>query len=212
VIYIRRANVDGKLSIFLMDLSKRQVGKLVKECINNDRKAQAALYKLFYADMLRVCYSYLSNKDLAKEAFNHGFLKVFQSIQNFDIDKGELGGWIRKIMIYTAIDLCRKELKFSTSTISEQHDDDFFIAPSILEKLYFEDILVNIRMLPFATQTVFNLSVLDGFTHKEISEHLNISEGTSRWHLAEAKKKLRELLEISGENITQPKERRGQAK
>ncbi|MDB5003305.1 MAG: polymerase sigma-70 factor, subfamily [Mucilaginibacter sp.] len=180
-----------------MNLSKNQTEELVKGCINNSRTAQEALYKLFYADMLRVCHSYLPDKELAKEAFNSGFLKVFQSIKNFDIQKGELGGWIRKIMIFTTIDLCRKELKFTSLTIHEQNQDDVFISPSILEKLYFEDILSNIRLLPYATQTVFNLYEMDGFSHKEIAEQLNISEGTSRWHLAEAKRKLRELLEPS---------------
>src|ERR1700712_2274883 len=181
-----------------MNLSKQQAGQLAKGCMNNDRTAQEALYKLFYADMLRVCHNYLPDKELAKEAFNSGFLKVFQSIKNFDIEKGELGGWIRKIMIYTSIDLCRKELKFtSLSLVDQDQDDDFFIQASALEKLYFEDILVKIRTLPYATQTVFNLYEMDGFTHKEIAEQLNISEGTSRWHLAEAKKKLRMLLENS---------------
>lgn len=178
-----------------MNFSKKQTDQLVNGCINNDRGAQEALYKLFHADMLRVCYCYIPDKDLAKEAFNTGFLKVFLSIKNFDADKGELGGWIRKIMIYTAIDLCRKELKFSAITTYNQDQEDLLIPPSVLEKLYFEDILSNIRLLPYATQTVFNLAVLDGFNHKEIGEQLNISEGTSRWHLAEAKKKLRGLLE-----------------
>lgn len=195
-----------------MNLSKKQAEKLVKGCINNNRTAQEALYKLFHADMLRVCYSYLPDKELAKEAFNTGFLKAFQSIKNFDIEKGELGGWIRKIMIYTAIDLCRKELKFNVKSLDERDSDDYFISPSALEKLYFEDILKNIRTLPFATQTVFNLSVLDGFTHKEISEQLNISEGTSRWHLAEAKRKLRELLEALATDSNKSKERSEKAK
>ncbi len=194
-----------------MDLSKRKTEELVKGCINNERTAQEALYKLFYADMLRVCYSYLVDKELAKEAFNTGFLKTFQSIQNFDIEKGELGGWIRKIMIYTSIDLCRKELKFTSATVNEQDEDEFFIPPSVLEKLYFEDILANINLLPYATRTVFNLSVLDGFTHKEIGEQLHISEGTSRWHLAEAKKKLRELLDPAGKSA-QTTERSDKAK
>ncbi|MBB6127521.1 RNA polymerase sigma factor [Mucilaginibacter lappiensis] len=195
-----------------MNLSKKQAEKLVKDCINNNRTAQEALYKLFHAEMLRVCYNYLPDKELAKEAFNTGFLKVFQSVKNFDNEKGELGGWIRKIMIYTAIDLCRKELKFNVKNLDEQDSDDYFISPSVLEKLYFEDILKNIRTLPFATQTVFNLSVLDGFTHKEIGEQLNISEGTSRWHLAEAKRKLRELLEALATNNNLPKERSEKAK
>jgi RNA polymerase sigma-70 factor (ECF subfamily) len=177
-----------------MDLSKKEAQVLVTGCMNNERTAQEALYKLFHADMLRVCYSYIPNRDLAKEAFNTGFLKVFQSITSFDTDKGELGGWIRKIMIFTSIDLCRKELKFSTLTDYDQDREDFPIPPSVLDKLYFEDLMLLIRRLPFATQTVFNMAVIDGFSHKEIGEQLHISEGTSRWHLAEAKKKLRELL------------------
>jgi len=195
-----------------MNLSKKQANKLVTGCIDNNRKAQEDLYKLFYADMLRVCLNYLPDKELAKEAFNAGFLKVFQSIENFDIEKGELGGWIRKIMIYTSIDLCRAELKFNHLSIPDKDDDDFFIAPDVLEKLFFDDILKNIRTLPYATQTVFNLSVLDGFTHKEIAEQLNISEGTSRWHLSEAKKQLRASLEIADQNADQLKERSGKAK
>ena len=180
-----------------MNLSKNQTRELVTGCMDNARTAQEALYKLFYADMLRVCQSYLPDKELAKEAFNTGFLKVFKSIGNFDIEKGELGGWIRKIMIFTAIDLCRKELKFNSLTLAEQdHEDNFFIPAQALEKLYYKDILAKIRTLPYATQTVFNLYEVDGFSHKEIAEQLNISEGTSRWHLAEAKKKLRTLLDI----------------
>jgi RNA polymerase sigma factor (sigma-70 family) len=195
-----------------MNLLKHQTCELVNGCKNNNRAAQEALYKLFYADMLRVCLSYLPDKELAKEAFNTGFLKVFQSIKNFDIDKGELGGWIRKIMIYSSIDLCRKELKFTSLTLNEQdHDDDFFIQASVLEKLYFEDILIKIRTLPYATQMVFNLYEMDGFSHKEIAEQLNISEGTSRWHLAEAKKKLKTLLNNSPKIINSAPERSDKA-
>lgn len=193
-----------------MDLPKEKATLLVKGCMNNERNAQEALYKLFHADMLRVCYSYIPDKDLAKEVFNSGFLKVFQSVKNFDAEKGELGGWIRRIMIYTAIDLCRKELKFTDLTVHNQEQEDFLIPPSVLDKLYFEDILGWIRQLPFATQTVFNLSVIDGFSHKEIGEQLNISEGTSRWHLAEAKRKLRDLLEPGKDEKLQ--ERRNTAK
>ena len=161
---------------------------------------------------MRVCLSYLPDKELAKEAFNSGFLKVFLSIKNFDIQKGELGGWIRKVMVHTSIDICRSELRFDHSKFSDNESDEFFIKPEVLEKLYFEDILQDIRTLPYATQTVFNLSILDGFTHKEISEQLGISEGTSRWHLSEAKRQLRTLLETPGENADRLKERSGKAK
>jgi RNA polymerase sigma-70 factor (ECF subfamily) len=195
-----------------MNITKKQVEKLVKGCIDNDRSAQETLYRLFYADMLRVCYNYLPDKELAKEAFNSGFLKVFKTIGNFDRERGELGGWIRKIMIYTAIDLYRKELKFNNTATAPPNDGiEQFISPLVLDKLYFEDILQQIRILPPATQTVFSLSVLDGFTHKEISEQLNISEGTSRWHLAEAKRQLRQLLEPMAQGNADHKERRSKA-
>ncbi|HEY9004027.1 MAG TPA: sigma-70 family RNA polymerase sigma factor [Mucilaginibacter sp.] len=180
-----------------MGLSKTQLDKLVNGCLNNDRASQEALYKFFHGDMLRVCYTYLSDRELAREALNAGFLKVFQSIGNFDDQKGNLGGWIRKLMIHTSIDLCRKELVFRQIVPLDNEAEDIFITPSILERLHFEDILASIRTLPYSMQTVFNLYILDGFTHKEISEQLGISEVTSRWHLSEAKKKLKTMLEDS---------------
>jgi RNA polymerase sigma factor (sigma-70 family) len=175
-------------------VKKKQTEKLVKACIQNDRAAQEALYKLYYADMMRVCQSHLADEELAQEACNTGFLTVFESIKNFDAERGELGGWIRKIMVYSSIDLYRAELKFGNVTDDLPGQETEFIPPAVLEKLYFEDILRHIRTLPYSTQTVFILSVLDGFSHKEISEQLSISEGTSRWHLSEAKKQLRLLL------------------
>jgi RNA polymerase sigma-70 factor (ECF subfamily) len=116
-------------------------------------------------------------------------------------------------MIYTAIDLCRSEMKFNkTLLFTEKDEDESFTSPSVLGKLFFEDILLIIRTLPLATQTVFNLSVMDGFSHKEIAEQLNISEGTSRWHLSEAKKQLKTLLESFGKSTDQLPERSGKAR
>lgn len=177
-----------------MDLKKKQTQKLIKACIQNDRSAQEALYKYYYADMMQVCLSYLADEELAQEAYNTGFLKVLRAIKNFDTEKGELGGWIRKIMICCSIDLYRAELKFTNVTGTLPAQEQEFLPPAVLEKLYFEDILRCIRTLPCSMQTVFNLSVMDGFSHKEITEQLNISEGTSRWYLSEAKKQLRDLL------------------
>lgn len=181
-----------------MDLSKRQISKLIEGCAGNERQAQEALYKAYYAQMLRICYRYLKTKDLAQEALNAGFLKVFQNIKTFDSQKGDLGAWICTIMIRTAIDKNRRELKFFTTSYDDQDTDEYFIDPHILSKLYAEDLLKNIQQLPDATRVIFNLSVIDGYTHKEISNQLQITESTSRWHLAEAKKKLRVLLQAPG--------------
>jgi len=186
-----------------MDLSKKQVTQLVNGCIGNERTAQENLYKHFYAQMLRICFRYLKTNDLAQEAVNEGFLKVFQNIKAFDAQKGNLGAWICTIIIRTAIDHSRKEFKFFTVDYDDQDADEFFLEPNILSKLYAEDLLKTIQQLPDATRIIFNLSVIDGYTHKEISTQLNITEGTSRWHLADGKKKLRALL-LSPDKNSQP--------
>ncbi len=186
-----------------MDLSKKQVLKLVKGCIANERSAQEMLYKAFYAQMLRICYRYLKSTDQAQDAVNEGFLKVFQNIKTFDADKGELGAWISTIVIRTAIDFSRKELKFNTEHYDGQETDEHFVDAEVLQKLYARDLLRSIQQLPDATRIVFNLSVIDGYSHKEIAAQLQITESTSRWHLTEAKKKLRDILQsnnISGQS------------
>jgi RNA polymerase sigma factor (sigma-70 family) len=195
-----------------MDLFVKQTTKLVKGCIANERPAQEDLYKLFYADMIRLCYRYVKADDLAKEALNTGFLKVFKHIATFDAQKGDLHTWIKTIMVRTCIDLNRKELKFTTERNNAVDDDEAFVPPSVLEKLYAEDLLKSIRRLPAATGLVFNLYVVDGYSHKEISEQLNIGESTSRWHLTEAKKQLRALLTPAATGNDHPTEKNRQAK
>jgi len=186
--------------------------KLIKDCIANERPAQQSLYNLFYADMLRLCYRYLKSNDLAKEAMNAGFLKVFKNIETFDSKKGELKFWIKTIMVRTCIDLNRKEAKFNETDISDADTDIVFINPDALNNLYAQDLVKAIRRLPAATQLVFNLSVIDGYSHKEIGEQLQISESTSRWHLSEAKKQLRALLEPLYKLSNDPTEDKNKAK
>ena len=188
-----------------MNLFPQPVSKLIDGCKSNDRKAQESLYKHFYVEMLRVCYRYLKTDDLAKEALNIGFLKVFQNIAAYETAKGEPGAWIRTIIVRTCIDLVRKELKFNLSPIAD-HEEEIFVEPSVLSKLYAEDILQSIRKLPDATQLVFNLSVIEGYNHKEIGEKLNISESTSRWHLSEARKQLRTQLDTNSQQMYLPTE------
>ena len=176
-----------------MNLFFKQDTKLIKGCKANERQAQEGLYKLYYADMLRICFRYLKSDDLAQDALNVGFLKIFQHIQTFDAKKGEFGAWIRTVMVRSCIDISRREARFN-ETVSQDEIEEIFIQPSVLDKLFVEDLLKLIRLLPTATQLVFNLSVIDGYSHKEIGEHLNITESTSRWHLTEAKKQLRKML------------------
>jgi RNA polymerase sigma factor (sigma-70 family) len=186
--------------------------KLIKGCIANERLAQEGLYKLYYKDMWRLCNRYLKSRELAEEAVNSGFLKIFQHIGSFNEDKGGFTGWIKVIMMRTCIDLARKETDFNIEISVVDEAGEIFVAPQILDKLYAEDLINTIRMLPVATQTVFNLSVIDGYTHKEIAEILSITDGTSRWHLAEGKRKLRGLLDPSTQNNDKPTDKNNKAK
>lgn len=194
-----------------MNLFAKQHSKLIKGCKANERTAQEGLYKLFYADMLRLCYRYLRSDELSKEALNAGFLKVFQHIGTFDEKKGELGAWIRTIVVRTCIDLGRKEIKFIKESDVFEEAEDVFMPPAALNKLYAEDLLKYIRLLPDATRLVFNLSVIEGYSHKEIGEQLNIRESTSRWHLSEGKRLLREMLTAPNGHIDQPTENKNTA-
>lgn len=183
----------------------KQERKLISGCKANERQAQEALYKMFYEEMLRVGMRYLKSDELAEEALNTAFFKVFQHIGTFDQQKGELGAWIRTIMVRSCIDLRRKEAKFNEA-FHQEEIAEVFMAPSVLDTLYAEDLLKAIRQLPAATQFVFNLSVLEGYSHKEIAEQMSIGESTSRWHLSEAKKQLRTMLQATAEVSDQPTE------
>ncbi len=182
--------------VYKKGLIKTLNTKLIEGCISNNRDAQEALYKQCYAELLRLCMRYLKDDDLAKDALNMGFLKVFNCIEEYNVAKGKFMPWIKTIMIRTCIDLQRKEFRLKQLHMQNEVDEE--IHPSVFDKLYAEDILLAIRKLPAATQAVFNLSVIDGYSHHEIGQMLAIGESTSRWHLSTAKKQLRLILIEAG--------------
>lgn len=166
---------------------------LISGCIRNDRRAQELLYKQFYDAMVSICMRYTQNEDDAVEVLNNGFLKVFKHIQQFDQQKAGLYTWIRKIMINTAIDFIRQNQKHN-SKVELSRANEPYADSDALHKLDAEEILELIRKLPPSTQLVFNLYVVEGFTHKEIGVKMGISEGTSKWHLSEARRLLQKSL------------------
>lgn len=168
---------------------------LIEGCKKNDRKAQELLYKRFYAAMAALCLRYISNEQDAMQALNDGFLKVFKSIHQYDAAKAVLYTWIRKIMINSAIDFLRKQPIRYTCDISEI-DEGAPIESAVIRKMDADELLGLIKKLPKATQLIFNLYTADGYDHREIAEMLGISEGTSRWHLSEARKKLKQSIEL----------------
>lgn len=143
--------------------------------------------------MASVCTRYTQNDDDTVEVLNNGFLKVFKNIQSFDSQKASLYTWIRTIMVNTSIDFIRQNHKHKQNVDLEQTAEPF-VESDALQRLDANELLHHIKNLPAATQSVFNLYVIEGYTHKEIGIKMGISEGTSKWHLSEARRLLQKTL------------------
>ena len=176
--------------------------EIIKGCLKNDRASQKILYEHFYDVMLGVCLRYSKTNDEAKDIVLEGFLKVFTGLKSFN-HKGTLEGWIKRIMVNTAIDLLRKNKQnyLIVSTVyanekgAEIADDTTDINDDELAAaIDSEEILKAVQQLTPAYRTVFNLYVIEEYTHKEIAEMLDISEGTSKSNLSKAKYNLRKNL------------------
>ena len=165
--------------------------EIIRGCVANDRFFQEILYRKYFAKMMQLCFRYTSDRDKALEIVNNGFLRVFQKIEKYSF-KGSFEGWVRKLVFHCISDYFRKESKYAETIIFESYEkaDN----ASILNQMYVEDILRMVRTLPPATRKVFELYAIEGYTHVEIGKELGISSGTSKWHLAEARKKLKIML------------------
>lgn len=150
-------------------------------------------YQHFFSYAMNVCLRYTSSRSEATEVLNEGFLKVFTKIDMYDQDKS-LKGWIRRIMINTSIDYYRQNHKhsiYNNDIENAMHISEQEIA---ISKLSYEEIITEIQGLSPGYRTVFNLYVIDGFTHEEIAEQLGISVGTSKSNLYKAKATLQKRL------------------
>jgi RNA polymerase sigma factor (sigma-70 family) len=167
---------------------------ILEACINNDRKAQELLYKQFYGPMMSICIRYTRNEEDAIEVLHNGFLKVYKHAASYDPAKASLYTWIKTIMVNSAIDFIRSRQKFKNNIeLTESHDVGIMDNEAI-QRMGTTELLKLVQKLPTATQTVFNLYVVEGYNHREIGEILGISDGTSKWHLSEARRQLQQLL------------------
>jgi RNA polymerase sigma-70 factor (ECF subfamily) len=157
--------------------------------------SQEKLYRNYYRAMMTLCLRYTKNEQDALEALNTGFLKVYRGIRQFDPSKASLYTWMRTIIINSCIDLI-KSRHVGFETVGEDHAAESGVSPEVISKLRSDELLRLVRQLPPATQAVFNLYVQEGYQHKEISKMLGISEGTSKWHLSDARKTLKKLLSV----------------
>lgn len=144
--------------------------------------------------MASICLRYTKNEEDAIEVLHNGFLKVFKKMDTYDSSKASLYTWIRTIIVHTAIDFIRQRGKLYTKIELERADEPSIEAEAV-QRISAKELLDLVRQLPSGAQAVFNLYIIEGYNHKEIANLLGISEGTSKWHLSEARKKLQHLLQ-----------------
>jgi RNA polymerase sigma factor (sigma-70 family) len=175
--------------------------ELIRQCIDKERKAQFALYKQLYSFLMSICIRYCNNREDAQSLLNLGYLKLLNNLEKYR-QEIPFGLWTRRLMINTIIDEYRKNKK--EKELLEYHDftdrsDDESLTEvnDAVKRMDVQEIQNHIDKLPNVSKKVFNLFVVDGYGHKEIAEMLGITEGTSKWHLNNAREKLKEMINFS---------------
>ena len=129
---------------------------------------------------------------LAEEILNNGFLKVFQKVHSYKFE-GSFEGWVRRVIYHSIFDFVRQNMKYNEKVVFVEKDDS--VDADLAGNLQYQELLVLVQQLPDSTRAVFNMFVMEGLSHREISEELGISEGTSKWHLFEARRILKGKVE-----------------
>jgi RNA polymerase sigma factor (sigma-70 family) len=168
--------------------------QLVEGCRNKDRKAQRMLYERFAGKMLAVALRYTHHRFDAEDVIQDAFVKVFTQMHKFRSDC-PLDAWIRRIVVNTAISFLRKEKNTQFQTDIDDHTETLSHNDMALSDLNYEQLLDFIKSLPTGCRVIFNLFAIEGYSHHEIAQQLNISEGTSKSQYARAKQLLKTKLE-----------------
>lgn len=183
---------------------------IIRGCCNLDRVSQKLFYQQFYGYAAAICMRYCSNEDDITQVVNDGFLKVYNSLKDFsprhsDVE-ASLKGWMKRIMINTAIDHLRKNnRRFLVAEIHDQHFNVTEESANSVDRMSYKEILAIIQKLSPVYRTVFNLYVMDGFKHEEIASQLNISVGASKSNLAKARANIQKMLKETDINYYEQK-------
>lgn len=169
--------------------------ELIQQVIKGDRKAQLLLYRLCFNLFYGICRRYKRNQEDIQTLINNAFIKLIVHLPNYE-DKSRFEAWAKRILMNEIIDEHRKNKKYyETIKYDCPEDESHQVAAAPVADLYSsEELLRMINALPQATRVVFNLHAIDGYAHKEISQQLGITEETSKWHMKEARKKLKTFL------------------
>lgn len=196
-----------------MSLSPEEIKQLLSECRKGSRSAQQKVYEAYYGKMLGVCRRYTRNVDDARDILQDAFIKIFEKIGRFS-GEGSLEGWIRRIVVNSAIDHIRRQKKTpflleDEGSVPEEDDDKPAMGESqeqeesIYDQVGMDEVLVAMEKLSPAYRAVFNLYVVENMSHQEIADTLNITVGSSKSNYAKAKMNLKKILlnELKKSNV-----------
>ncbi len=165
---------------------------LIYRCKQNERKAQEELYRLYSPKLFGVCLKYSANYQQAEDNLQDGFVTIFEKIGQFQ-DKGSFEGWMKRILINTSLQKHRQQKVYGITNEEDLQEDEIEVET---DNISVDFLLQCVQELPDRYRQVFNLYVLDGYSHKEISDLLSITEGTSKSNLARARTSLKEKIEL----------------
>jgi RNA polymerase sigma-70 factor (ECF subfamily) len=164
---------------------------LIQKCLNGESSAQRQLYELYSREMYGVCLRYARDNAEAQDFMQEGFIKIFKYLKDFQF-KGSLAGWMKRIMVHTALRVLKSaHARYETSPETMPENSS---SPDVFSTLHTEEMLGYLRRLPQGYRTVFNLFVLEDYSHAEIAKELGITESTSRSQLTKARQLLRQMI------------------
>lgn len=178
-----------------MDVSlaiKENEQDFIQACVRKERWAQQKLYEEYFGLLMSVCLRYSNDKDQAMDILHEGFIKIFKNIKKYKPGTS-LAAWMKRIMVNTSIDYYRKMVRRRTEDITEAFDL-YSDNPDAISQMSSEEILAGVQTLTPAYRLVFNMYVIEGYSHREIAEELEITESTSRSNLVKARTKLRAYI------------------
>lgn len=169
---------------------------LIEECINGNRTAHKQLYEMYKVKMFTLCMRYMSNRHDAEDMLQEGWIKVFKQLHSFNSEKGSFYGWIRKVFVNTNLEYLRKK-RLNFTELSEQDSKmNFSYEEDIFGVMTIKEIVELLQSLPNGYRSVFNLYVIEGYTHKEIGQILKISSNTSKTQLMKARQMMQSKVNM----------------
>ncbi|MEL6922827.1 MAG: sigma-70 family RNA polymerase sigma factor [Bacteroidota bacterium] len=175
--------------------------QIVKSCLKGDARQQRALYQKYRVNLFVLCLRYASHRAEAEDFLQDGFVKIFQDLHQFDSNKGSLSAWTRRVVLNVVFQHLRKKRIEYSSTPVEDFANQFSSTEDVLAQMSAQELMQVIQQLPEGYRIVFNMYIVDGYTHKEIAAELGISESTSKSQLHKAKTYLKRQLKATYSHI-----------